>query len=362
MRNTRNAGGEWRLSSSVSPSFDVQMSCFQFSCTGDSAALTMRVPICTPSAPSTNAAAIDRPSHMPPAAMIGTSTRDAISGSSTIVDAPVGALKPPPSLPSTTSPSTPASTAFSAPRSDGTTWNTVRPASFSARRELRRVAGRGGHERHAVLGDEVDDRRVAHEQLGDVDAERLVGERRASSTISSRTSLEPARRRLDDAEPARVRDRRRELGPGDVAHRRLHDRMLDSEQLCDSGAHGVPRYTDDRERRSGDHRGRAQRRDEPRTATPNVPATAEEQAKDALACVDAGATVIHTHAPNIVGAAEEAAEQYATAFRPVVEQHPGVVCYPTTGIGADDRGSLRATSSCSTTWVSSAPASSTPVR
>ena len=108
------------------------MSCFQLSCTGDSAALTMRVPICTPSAPSTNAAAIDRPSHTPPAAMIGTSTCDAISGSSTIVDAPVGALNPPPSLPSTTSPSTPASTAFNAPRNDGTTWNTVRPASFSA--------------------------------------------------------------------------------------------------------------------------------------------------------------------------------------------------------------------------------------
>src|SRR6185295_18589311 len=105
---------------------------FQFSWTGDSAALTMRVPICTPSAPSTSAAAIDRPSHTPPAATIGTSTRDAINGSSTIVDAPVGALKPPPSLPSTTSPSTPASTAFSAPRNDGTTWNTVSPASFNA--------------------------------------------------------------------------------------------------------------------------------------------------------------------------------------------------------------------------------------
>jgi 3-keto-5-aminohexanoate cleavage enzyme len=65
----------------------------------------------------------------------------------------------------------------------------------------------------------------------------------------------------------------------------------------------------------------------------NVPATAEEQAKDALACVDAGATVIHTHAPNIVVPPAEAAEQYATAFRPVVEQHPGVICYPTTGIG-----------------------------
>jgi len=51
----------------------------------------MRVPICTPSAPSTNAAAIDRPSQTPPAAMMGTSTCSAMSGSSTIVDAPVGA-------------------------------------------------------------------------------------------------------------------------------------------------------------------------------------------------------------------------------------------------------------------------------
>jgi len=39
----------------------------------------------------------------------------------------------------------------------------------------------------------------------------------------------------------------------------------------------------------------------------HVPATAEEQAKDALACVDAGATVIHTHAPDIVVPPEAAA-------------------------------------------------------
>jgi len=71
-----------------------------------------------------------------------------------------------------------------------------------------------------------------------------------------------------------------------------------------------------------------------RARNPNVPATAEEQAKDALACVDAGATVIHTHAPNIAVPPNDAADQYAIAFRPVVEQHPGVVCYPTTGIGA----------------------------
>ena len=70
-----------------------------------------------------------------------------------------------------------------------------------------------------------------------------------------------------------------------------------------------------------------------RRRNPNVPATVEEHAKDALACIDAGATIIHTHAPNLVVGAEEAAEQYATAFRPVVEQHPGIICYPTVGFG-----------------------------
>jgi 3-keto-5-aminohexanoate cleavage enzyme len=70
-----------------------------------------------------------------------------------------------------------------------------------------------------------------------------------------------------------------------------------------------------------------------RHRNPNVPANVEEHAKDALACVDAGATIIHTHAPALVVGAEEAAEQYATAFRPVVEQHPGIVCYPTVGFG-----------------------------
>ena len=82
----------------------------------------MRVPICTPSAPSAKAAAMLRPSAMPPAAITGTSTFEQTSGSSTMVATSRGFLKPPPSPPSTTRPSTPASIAFSAARSDGTTW------------------------------------------------------------------------------------------------------------------------------------------------------------------------------------------------------------------------------------------------
>ncbi len=63
-----------------------------------------------------------------------------------------------------------------------------------------------------------------------------------------------------------------------------------------------------------------------RAHNPNVPITAAEQAKDALACIDAGATVIHTHARDY--------DDYAAAYEPVVAQHPGIVCYPTTGIAA----------------------------
>ena len=69
---------------------------------------------------------------MPPAAMIGTSTAARTAGSNTIVAAPFGSLNPPPSTPSTTRPSTPASTALWAAATVGTTWNTVRPAAFSA--------------------------------------------------------------------------------------------------------------------------------------------------------------------------------------------------------------------------------------
>ena len=87
---------------------------------------------------------------------------------------------------------------------------------------------------------------------------------------------------------------------------------------------------------------------------PHAPTAPDEQAKAGLACVDAGATVIHTHAANIAVPPEDAARAYADAYRPIVDAHPGVICYPTTGLGAtieeryrhiellDDMGVIRA--------------------
>src|SRR6185369_7510509 len=137
VRSARSAGpGPKRLRKTVSVSFAPTIMSFQFWCTGLSAAETMRVPIWTPSAPSAKAAAMVRPSVMPPAAITGRSVFEQTSGSRTMVATSRAFLNPPPSPPSTTSPSTPASMAFVAAAIDGTTWKTVRPSDFSASQYL----------------------------------------------------------------------------------------------------------------------------------------------------------------------------------------------------------------------------------
>ena len=73
-----------------------------------------------PSAPAANAAAIPIPSTIPPAAIIGISVCLLIDCNKTYRPTSSGLLNPPPSVPSTTSPSTPAFTAFNAPAKLGT--------------------------------------------------------------------------------------------------------------------------------------------------------------------------------------------------------------------------------------------------
>ena len=72
-------------------------------------------------APAARALVISPELRMPPSAMMGTSTFERTSGSSTMVETSRGFLKPPPSPPSTTRPSTPHSTAFNAAERLGTT-------------------------------------------------------------------------------------------------------------------------------------------------------------------------------------------------------------------------------------------------
>ena len=177
-----------------------------------------------------------RPSQIPPAAITGTSTLEHTSGTSTIDATSRVLLKPPPSPPSATMPSTPAAIAFMAACRLGTTWNTVMPASCSADGEAPRISRRRRREPHALVVHEVDDVRIAHERLRDVHAERLVGEVAHLGDLVAHL-VEPSRRRLDDPERAGVRHRRRQLRAGDVAHGRLDDGVLDAQQLGDSVQH-----------------------------------------------------------------------------------------------------------------------------
>jgi len=64
-------------------------------------------------------------------------------------------------------------------------------------------------------------------------------------------------------------------------------------------------------------------------SNPHVPQDQQRLVEDALACIEEGATVIHTHAPDISVGGREGADLYLAHFRPVLERHPNVVMYPT---------------------------------
>ena len=68
---------------------------------------------------------------------------------------------------------------------------------------------------------------------------------------------------------------------------------------------------------------------------PNVPKTATEIAEDALAALDAGASIIHAHCDPVGGPDDEVAERYLAAFRPVWEKRPEALLYPTINFGAE---------------------------
>ena len=76
-----------------------------------------------------------------------------------------------------------------------------------------RAARRRRHERDALVDDELDDGRVAHEGLGDVHAERLVGEVAHLADLVP-DDVELARRRLDDAHRPGVGHRARPAATG----------------------------------------------------------------------------------------------------------------------------------------------------
>jgi len=66
---------------------------------------------------------------------------------------------------------------------------------------------------------------------------------------------------------------------------------------------------------------------------PNVPRAPHEVAADALACMEAGAQIIHTHLDDFSLGGKEAADIYAEAYRAILKERPDAVLYPTMGRG-----------------------------
>lgn len=71
-----------------------------------------------------------------------------------------------------------------------------------------------------------------------------------------------------------------------------------------------------------------------KAANPNVPITADEIAADGIACIDAGAAIVHNHIDEMGAAPERAADVYEAGWRPVLAARPDALLYPTIGLGA----------------------------
>jgi uncharacterized protein (DUF849 family) len=73
---------------------------------------------------------------------------------------------------------------------------------------------------------------------------------------------------------------------------------------------------------------------------PHVPRTPDAIARDALACLRAGASVLHAHNRDIRLWGREAADDYLAAWRGVLRERPDTLWYPTLTVAPDHASSL----------------------
>jgi uncharacterized protein (DUF849 family) len=68
-----------------------------------------------------------------------------------------------------------------------------------------------------------------------------------------------------------------------------------------------------------------------KAVNPHVPRSPEEVSADALACLEAGAAIIHTHTddPNFGGTGRHDPAPYLEAWKPVLAKRPDALLYPT---------------------------------
>jgi hypothetical protein len=61
----------------------------------------------------------------------------------------------------------------------------------------------------------------------------------------------------------------------------------------------------------------------------HVPHTPAELRADAIACLDAGAAILHAHSPDMRACGEDAARDYLAAWAPILAERPDALWYPT---------------------------------
>ena len=74
----------------------------------------------------------------------------------------------------------------------------------------------------------------------------------------------------------------------------------------------------------------------PKSRNPNVPRSVDEIAADGLACLEAGAAIVHNHnAEPVVGGPDgvHSPEPYILAWRAILAKRPDALLYPTMASG-----------------------------
>ena len=71
----------------------------------------------------------------------------------------------------------------------------------------------------------------------------------------------------------------------------------------------------------------------PKSRNPNVPVTPEEITTAALAAIEAGAAIVHTHIERMDMTGDEAAARYMQGYAPVLEQRPDAILWGTVATG-----------------------------
>jgi uncharacterized protein (DUF849 family) len=88
---------------------------------------------------------------------------------------------------------------------------------------------------------------------------------------------------------------------------------------------------------------------------PNVPRSPEEIGREALACLDAGASVIHNHIEDITMTGEAAARRYGEGWKPVLAARPDAILCPTLTLCPDPVEAVAHLAPCAALGAAMAP-------